>query len=257
MSSISGINNISSSLYGQIASGNRLTSAAQGASELVISQKENTQIRGYNTATGNLESGKDLLNISDGALSSVTDYLQRIRELALQASNTAVVSDSDRANIQKEVEQLKLGIQDVATQTQYNTLNLLDGSISDGLKIAADANGSSITINSSVNSTLEALGIADFDVTKNFDLQTIDNALNMVSDSRSSIGAQSNTLDYAINYNKYASYNITVANSKIADTDYTKAVEEMKKQQVLQTYSLLMQKKKMEAEERKAINLWA
>lgn len=257
MSGISGISSASSySLYGQIASGNRLPSAANGASELAISEKQNVQITGYNTGSNNLKSGKDVLNITDAALSGVSDYLQRIRELALQASNTATVSDSDRKNIQKEVDQLKQGIQDIAKQTQYNTLNLLDGSSGKGLQLASDSNANSVTINNSVNSTLDALGIADFDVTKNFNLRDIDNALNLVSSNRSQGGAQSNRLDHAISYNAYASFNATAARSRLADTDYPQAISELKKQQTLQTYSLMMQKKKMEAEARKAQNFW-
>lgn len=261
MSSISGISGASSyasynSLYGQIASGNKLPSAANGASELAIAEKQDTQIRGYNAGSNNLESGKDLLNISDAALGGISDYLQRIRELGVQAANTAIVSDSDRANMQKEVDQLKKGIQDIATQTTYNTLNLLDGSRENGFQIAADGNGNSISINNSSNSTLEALGIADFDLTKNFDLRKIDDALNKVNSNRSQGGAQSNRLDYALRYNSYASYNTTSAKSRLTDTDYPQAISELKKQQTLQTYAFMMQKKKMEDEARKTQNFW-
>lgn len=255
MSGISGISSYSSyNPYSQIASGNKLPSAANGAAELTIAEKQDAQIRGYNAGTNNLQSGKDVLNITDAALGGVTDYLQRIRELALQASNTATVTDSDRRNIQHEVDQLKQGIQDIASQTQYNTLNLLDGSFSDGMQIASDSNGNSVTINNSVNSTLDALGIADFDVTKNFDLKTIDNALEKVNDQRSQAGAQSNRLDHAINYNSYASFNTLAARSRLTDTDYPQAISELKKQQTLQTYAFMMQKKKMEAEARKMQN---
>jgi len=257
MSSISGINSASSySVYGQIASGNRLPSAADGAAELAISEKHKTQETGYNAGSNNLQSGKDLLNISDAALGGISDYLQRIRELALQASNTAIVSDSDRRNIQAEVDQMKKGIQDIATQTQYNTKNLLDGSYSNGFQIAADGNGNSITINNQSNSTLKALGIEDFDVTKNFDLRKIDKALSMVNSNRSQGGAQSNRLDYALGYNSYASFSASSAHSRLADTNYPQSISEMKKEQLLQTYSMMMQKKKMEEENRKMQNFW-
>ena len=257
MSGISGISSVSSySLYGQIASGNKLPSAANGAAELTIAEKQDSQYRGYNAGTNNLQSGKDVLNITDAALGGVTDYLQRIRELALQASNTATVTDSDRKNIQYEVDQLKKGIQDIASQTQYNTLNLMDGTFKDGLQIASDSNGNSVTINNSVNSTLDALGIADFDVTKDFDLRKIDDAINKVNSQRSQGGAQSNRLDYAINYNSHAAFNTLSARSRLTDTDYPEAISELKKQQTLQTYAFMMQKKKMEAEARKMQNFW-
>lgn len=258
MTSISGINSPYSyqSLYGQIASGNKLTSAANGAAELAIAQKHESQIRGTDAATNNLKSGKDVLNISDAALSGISDYLQRIRELAVQASNTATVSDSDRKSIQKEIDQMKLGIQDIASQTQYNTKNLLDGSFGNGLQIASNANGDSITINQSTNSTLDALGIADFDVTGKFDLKTIDKALQKVNSNRSQGGAQSNRLDHAIRFNTYASLQSVSAKSRLADTDYPQAVSEMKKQQTLQTYAFMMQKRMMEDEARRVQNFW-
>lgn len=258
MVGISGINSTYSygSLYGQLASGNKLTSAAQGPAQMAIAQVHESQIRGTDAATNNLKSGKDLLNISDAALGGITDYLQRIRELAVQAGNTATVSDSDRRNIQKEIDQMKQGIQDIASQTQYNTKNLLDGSIKNGLQIASDANGNAVTIQNSANSTLDALGIADFDVTKKFDLKTIDNALNQVTRNRSQGGAQSNRLDYAIQFNSYASYQTASAKSRLADTDYPQAISELKKQQTLQTYSFMMQKRKMQDAARMMQNFW-
>ncbi len=256
MSSISGISGVSSySLYGQIASGNRLTSASKDAAGLAISEKQKTQVTGYNTAANNLKSGKDLLNISDAALSGVTDYLQRIRELSLQASNSALMTDEDLQGIQDEIDQMKQGISDIASQTQYNRMNILDGSRGGSFQITSDGNGNSISIQDA-DSTLKALGIADFDVTKNFDLKTIDNALNKVSGMRSQGGALSNRLDHAINFNSYASYNTSAARSRLADTDYGTASMELKKQQTLQTYSLMMQKRKMQDEARKMQNFW-
>ncbi len=257
MSGISGISSASSySSYGQIASGNKLTSAAMGAAELAISEKQNSQVKGYDAATNNLQSGKELLNISDAALSGVTDYLQRIRELALQASNSALMTDDDIAGIQNEIEHMKQGIADIASQTQYNNHNLLNGSRPGGFQIASDGNGNSVLVGDGANSTLKALGIADFDVTKDFDLDTIDNALNKVSSMRSRGGAQSNRLDHAINFNSYAAYNTTAARSRIADTDYGKAITELNKERTLQTYSLMMQKRKMQDEARKMQNFW-
>lgn len=255
MSSISGISGASSYLYGQIASGNRLTSASRGAAELAISEKQKAQATGYDVGTNNLKSGQNVLNVTDGALSSITDNLQRIRELAIQAKNTTM-SGSDRQSIQEEIDQMKQGIQDIATQTQFNTMNLLDGSRGSGIQIAAGSGTDTLTINNSVNTTLDALGIKDFDVTKSFDLTKIDDALKKVSDSRSQAGAQFNRLDNAINYNSYASYNTVAARSRIADTDYSQASSELKKQQTLQTYAIMMQKKQMEMKARSVQNFW-
>lgn len=257
---MSGISSVSSnsyndySNYGKFASGNKLQSAADGAAELTIVEQENAQITGYEVGKDNIQSAKNVLDISDQALSSINDYLQRIRELALQASNTATVTDSDRENIQKEVEQLKKGIEDVANNTQYNTKNLLDGTY-DSFQIATDANGNSETI-STVNATMQALGIEDFDVTGNFDLQTIDDAIAKVNESRSSMGAQSNRLDYASSYNSNASYNLTGAKSRLEDLDYPEAISDLKKEELLNEYSLMMQRKHLEEEEKKMMNFF-
>ena len=245
MSRISAISSTTPYLYGHIASANRLPSAADGAAELAITEKQQAQITGYNTGTKNLSDGISLLNTSDSALGSVTGYLQRIRELALQASNTATMSHSNRTEIQKEINQLKQGIEKVATQTNFNGMKLLDGSQSNGIQLVANADNDSISVNSSVNSTLKALGIEDFDVTKNFDLQSIDDALSMVASSRSSLGAQSNGLDHSINYNDYASVNLTASKSRMGDTDIAKALTELKHQQTLQSISMMLQKQKM------------
>lgn len=256
MSGISGINSVSSyTSYGALAGGSRLQSAADGAAELAIVEEENTQVTGYNVGANNMMSAKELLNVSDGALDHINDSLQRMRELALQASNTATMTDSDRQMLQDEIEQLKQGIGDIASQTQYNTKNLLDGTYTD-FQLATDANGNSATVNT-VNATLDALGIADFDVTGAFDLQTLDDAISKVSRGRSQIGAQTNALDYAISYNSNASYNLTGAKSRLEDLDYPQAISEQKKEQTLLTYSLMMQKKRQEEEAARMHNLFA
>lgn len=246
MSGISGISASSYSDYGKLASGQKIQSASDGAAGLSIIEKEDAQIKGYNAGSNNIKSGQELINVSDAALGGITDYLQRIRELALQASNSALMTDADRSGIQAEIDQMKQGIQDIANNTMYNTQNLLDGSKTD-FDIAANSNGSQVTV-STTNATLQALGIEDFDVTGNFDLNAIDEAIANVSSARSSMGAQSNRLEHTLNYNSNAALNITAAKSRLEDLDFPKAISEQKKQETLQEYSLFMQKKKMEDE---------
>lgn len=247
MSNISAISG--SNYYSQIASGSKLQHAADGAAELAIVEKENAQINGFNMGTRNAEDGKSLLNVADGAMSGIADSLQRIRELAVQASNTAILSDEDRQMIQDEVDQLKQGISDIAKNTEFNKKNLLDGSYRDGhIASNPDASGPDLNIGAA---TLQALGIEDFDVTGDFSIETIDTALGMVSANRSTIGAQYNSLNYVTSYNSLASLNLTSAVSRKQDTDIAKAISEMDKQKVLQTYQIIMQKKKMEQERHK------
>ena len=256
MSSIGAISSGSSYAdYGKIASGKKIQSAADGAAELSIVEKEDAQVRGLNAGAKNIGSAQDMLKVADGAMGGITDYLQRIRELAVQASNTAVVTDSDRANIQMEIDQLKQGISDIASQTTFNTKPLLDGSNTE-FQIATNADGASMAV-STADATLAALGIADFDVTGNFDIADIDKALETVSAARSSAGAQSNALEYAYNYNTDASLNTTAAKSRLEDLDIPQAISEQKKQETLQEYALFMQKKKQEEEQNKLHAMFA
>lgn len=256
MSGISSINtSISYTDYGRFASGKKIQSAADGAAELSIIQKEDAQVRSYKAGENNIASAKDMLNVAEGAMAGITDYLQRIRELGVQASNTAVLSDGDRANIQLEVEQLKKGISDIANQTTFNTKELLNGTY-DKFQIATDANGNSMTVETA-DATLQMLGIADFDVTKDFNLQDIDDALAMVSEGRSSMGAQSNALDYAYNYSTNARLNVTAGKSRLEDLDFPEAISEQKKKQTLQEYALFMQKKRQDEEVDRTRSLFA
>lgn len=246
MSGISPVSSTSYGDYGKIASGKKVSSAADGAAELSIIQKEESQIRGHDAGTNNIGSAQDMLKVSDAALSGITDYLQRMRELAVQASNTAVVSDAERASIQQEVDQLKKGISDIASNTMFNTKPLLDGTNTE-FNIATNASGSNMQVTMG-DATLGALGIADFDVTGNFDIGALDDALEQISSQRSSGGAQSNALEYAYNYNTNTSLNTTAAKSRLEDLDIPEAISEQKKKETLQEYALFMQKKRQEEE---------
>lgn len=243
MSTISGVQ--SSTDYAAIASGKKINSAADGVSELAIATKLETQSQGLEVGADNTKDGQNVLNIADGALGGIQDYLQRIRELSVKAMN-GTNSASDLGAIQKEVDSMLQGIQTTAKGTEYNTMKLLDGSKAD-MDIASNPDGSGMKI-SLANSTLEALGIDGYNVTGNFDIGTIDNALNMVSESRSRIGASTNALEYAYQYNKNASLQQTSAQSTLEDLDIPEAVSDMKKNDLLEQYKNAMLKKQMEEE---------
>lgn len=240
---ISGITNALSNSYSHLTSGKKIDKAADGAAELSILEKEQKDIGGYDVGKRNVESAVDALNIADGALANISDSLQRMRELAIQASN-GTYSDEDKQSIQDEIEQLKQGIGGIGSQTSYNTKKLLDGS-NTSMKVATDGNGSSVSIETG-NATLKALGIEDFDVTGKFDIGVLDKAIDNVVGTRGAIGARTNTLSAIAAYNANASYNLTFAKSKMGDLDMPKAISEKKKQETLQTYAMMMQKKKIE-----------
>ena len=195
-----------------------------------------------------------MLNVADGALTSITDNLQRIRQLGVQASNFMDTA-SDRGAIQAEIDQLKQSISDTASQTQFNKMNILDGSMSSS-HVAAGPNGGGLEIHMP-NSALEALGIADFDVTSgDFDLSVIDDAIDKVSSQRSSMGASSNRLDSVMAYNANASYHLTASQSRLEDLDYPKAVSDLKKNQLLETFQVMMRRKHLENENGRVMQLY-
>ena len=141
----------------RLSSGLRINSAADDAAGLAISDRMTAQINGLNQAAQNANDGISLAQTADGALSSVSDNLQRIRELAVQSAN-ATNSSSDRASLQLEVSQLQQEIDRVATQTQFNGTNLLDGSFTaKAFQVGANA-GQTITVASIASARSSALG---------------------------------------------------------------------------------------------------
>lgn len=225
--------------YSHIASGRRINSAADDAAGLAIAKKMQREETGLRVGAENAQAGIGALNVADG----VTDYLQRIRELALRSMN-GLNSDEDKQIYQNEIDQLKEGIQSLAKDTSLNEQKLLDGSMAD-MGLATNPNGGGMKIQMA-NSTLEALGIADLDVTADdFDLKSIDNALKMVTSQRSSLGAYTNRLEHTYNYNTRASLEQLGSRSRLEDLDLPKAVSEKKKQEVLVGYKNFMMREQM------------
>ena len=249
-----GGNNYTSNYYAQsLSSGNKIHQAADGASELAILKKQDLQAGGYRQGTENLQSGKNTLNIADGAMDGITAYIQRMRDLAIKAINGLCSSD-DRASMQAEVDQLKQGISDVVSATKYNESKMLDGSTSDKI-IISDAEGASRPL-SVRDSSLSALGLEDFDLTGPFDISVLDNALEQVSQNRASVGAQMNAYDHAVAYNSAAEYNTVSAQSASGDTEYGEYISKLQKENQLQSVSVMMQKKEMEQNEQNVLRMF-
>ncbi len=141
----------------RLSSGLRINSAKDDAAGLAISERFTAQIRGLNQSVRNANDGISLAQTAEGALGEVTNNLQRIRELAVQSAN-ATNSASDRQAMQQEVSQLISEVDRVASQTNFNGINLLDGSFANqSFQVGANA-GEVITLNSMVDATREGLG---------------------------------------------------------------------------------------------------
>ena len=128
----------------KLSSGLRINSAADDAAGLAISEKMRGQISGLDTASSNAQNGISLLQTAEGALDETTSILQRMRELAVESSSDTI-TDSDRTDIQSEFSELSEEIDRIASTTQFNTKNLLDGSMSE--------NNTAVTANVSENTS--------------------------------------------------------------------------------------------------------
>lgn len=238
-------NNNVNSIHGKLASGKRINKASDDAAGLAIAQKILKENKGLDAGASNIRDGIGVANVADGAMGTMTDSLQRIKELGIQASN-GFYSDSDRKMIQGEVNQLLQDVQRTAVGTRFNEMSLLDGSMAD-MNIASNADGTGLKIGME-NVTLKSLGINGFDVTKNFNLADIDAAIEKVSAARSRTGAVTNSLEHAYNSNRGTSENLTASRSRIEDLDIPKAVSEKQKNKLLQDYRMGMMRKKMQAD---------
>lgn len=241
---ISSVSNVS---YGQIASGNRLTSAAVSPADLVISENMQSQVGGLNQGSSNIQDGLSALKISDGALEGITNNLQRVHELSLKASN-GLMSNEDKQAIQSEISGLFDNINKIANGTEFNNKKLLNNE--DSINIVTNPDGSGVSINNS-DSTIKALGLDGYSVTGNFDISKVTDALSKVTAQRSRLGAKSNALEHAYNINNVAAENVLSSKSKIADLDMPKAISDQKKQELLNTFQIMMQRKKQEEEEKR------
>lgn len=231
--------------YERISTGSRINSAADDAAGLAISEKIESQLRGLEKGTDNARDMQGLLNTAEGGLNTISDALLRIRELGVQASN-GIYTQEDKEILQMEASQMLDQIKSAAQYTEFNNMKLLDGSFADKNTASNPSGiGMSITIK---NASLSSLGIEDFDLTGDFDLSKIDDAINMVNEARSNIGSKINRLDYTISSNETSYINQAQAKSRIADTDIAKEVINMNTKKVLQDYRLFSQKQMMDRE---------
>ena len=230
--------------YTHLSSGKRINTAKDDAAGLAIANKMKVQEAGLKAGAENAGMAIGAANVAEGAMGGMSDYLQRIRELAVRSMN-GLNSNADKQIYQKEIDQLKQGIEGLARDTSFNEQKLLDGSMAD-MAIATSPNGGSMHIQME-NSTLEALGIADLDVTsKDFSLDAIDRAMDMVTQRRASLGGATNALEYTRNYNNSASINQLSARSRLEDLDFPKAIAKKKQDEVLGQYRVAMLRRQMD-----------
>lgn len=246
-------NNYSNNIYGSIASGNRINTAADDASGLAVSEKMKKQVAGLDQGAANSDEGVKALNIADGAMGQATDSLQRIYELSVKAANTFMYGAEERKAMQDEASALLKDIDTMAKNTTYNEQQITNGG--DSIHIASNPDGSGTDIKKS-NISLEALGLKDFDINSPDAISKVSKAIENISGQRADGGAATAGLEYAKNYNSIASENTLSAQSRLADLDIPKAVSKMKQQEVLKNYQMMLQKKQQDEEEKKVLGLF-
>ena len=226
----------------KLSSGLRINRAGDDAAGLAISEKMRGQIRGLNMASKNAQDGISLIQTAEGALDEVHAMLQRMRELAVQASNDTNV-DVDRTALDNEVQQLIEEIDAITTRSEFNTKKLLDGSFSDQrFHIGANI-GQGITVGiSAMNSTglsINGLGITT-QALANAAITTVNAALERVSAQRSALGAIQNRLEHTIKNLDNSAENLQAAESRIRDTDMAKEMSSFTKSNILAQASQAM-----------------
>lgn len=220
----------------KLSSGYKVNRAGDDAAGLTISEKMRSQIRGLNKASTNAEDGISVIQTAEGALNEAHEILQRMNELATQAANDTNTS-SDRTAIKKEVDALTSELNRIASTTQFNTMNLLDGKFT-GKKLQVGAlNGQTISISiKTMNAT--ALGVnslaVDSNTTAGQSMSKIQAAISKVSTQRSALGALQNRLEHTVKNLDTTSENTQSAESRIRDTDMAAQMVEYSKNNILQ-----------------------
>lgn len=231
----------------KLSSGERINRAGDDASGLAVSEKMRAQIRGLNQASQNASNGISFIQATEGYLQETTDIMQRIRELAVQSSN-GIYSDEDRMQIQVEVSQLVAEVDRIASQAQFNGMNMLTGRFGQNSdSIMQFQIGSNMDQNTRVyigTMTAQALGLKGAQGTEeqvkitdpeqaNATLGAVDNALLTVTKQRADLGAYQNRFEMAAKGVNIAAENTQAAESRIRDTDMASEMVNFTKNQIL------------------------
>ena len=222
----------------KLSSGYKINRAADDAAGLTISEKMRSQIRGLNKASDNAQDGISLIQTAEGALNEAHSILQRMNELATQAANDTNTS-SDRTAIQKEINALTSELDRIASTTQFNTQNLLDGKFS-GKKLQVGAlqnqkisikittmNAKGIGIKAGTNNVVTTFTKAGSAMT------VFQHAISKVSTMRSELGALQNRLEHTVANLDNVAENTQTAESRIRDTDMAEEMVEYSKNNIL------------------------
>lgn len=241
----------------RLSSGLRINAAKDDAAGLAISDAMTSKIRGETVAIRNANDGISMMQTADGALGTITDNLQRMRDLATQSANSGALSAGDQDKLQTEFSQLQQEITRVIGATQFNGKNVLTG----GLNAANFQVGAGTTANDSISVSIGGTGASSIssDVSANANItaatatadigstgapstaiDAIDNALKDIDTYRANIGAYQNRFSSAVSNLQSSIDNQTAARSRITDADFATETSNLSRSQVLQQAGMAM-----------------
>jgi flagellin len=215
----------------RLSSGLRVNSAKDDAAGLAIADRMNAQIRGTNVAIRNANDGISLAQTAEGALATVTDALQRMRELAVQAQNGSNGS-SDRANLDTEFQQLSAEVTRIATQTKFNGIAIVGaGAGAQTFQVGAN-NGDTLTVTTSAVATVTG-GLTSA-ANASTALAAIDLQLDAITTNRANYGAAMSRFEFAISNLRITGENQSAARGRIMDADFAAETANLARAQILQ-----------------------
>ena len=221
----------------KLSSGYKINRAGDDAAGLAISEKMRAQITGLNKAQDNAKDGISLIQTAEGALTEVHDMLNRMVELATQSAN-GTYDETDRDKLQSEVDQLLEEIDRISDSSNFNGISLLDGTYATtGLQLQiGDTADQTLSVQIDEMST-DALGVTGLDISSaaaaNAAIDTIKEAIDSVSTTRSDLGAYQNRLEHTVSNLSVMEENIQNAEATIRDTDVAEEMMAYTKNNIL------------------------
>ena len=227
-----------STSFERLSSGKRINSARDDAAGLQISARLTSQINGLNQASRNANDAISLAQTAEGALEEYTNTVQRLRTLAVQASNGSN-SNADREALQTEFTALTTELTRISNDSEFGGVSLLDGSYSELFQVGANANQTiSITIATDFDaSAIGAAGSVSTFAGAQAAITNLDSVLATVNETRANLGAAQNRFSSVIRSNDNTASNVSASRSRIEDTDFAAESAALARNNVLQQAS--------------------
>ncbi len=229
----------------QLSTGKRINSAADDAAGLAIANKMTSQIRGLDMAVRNANDAISMIQTAEGSLSEVTNMLQRMRELSIQAAN-GTYSATDRASLDTEFEALQSEITRISDKTTWNGVEIMGSAAASTSFQVGNAASDTVTVTfKDINSAVVIASVVSTDSISTVALASaattdIDTVITAVDTYRSSLGAMVNRLTYAVDNLTNVSTNTAASRSRIMDTDYAATTTELARSQIIQQAATAM-----------------